>query len=470
MYKVRLDFQEENYLNDVQDVPRAFAPYLEIDENSPHYLGWNFCYTGGKFEIEITCDLFGNVKKYLEISDEDNSVYKRYTKRFLKNSIYDYLSEKLNIILPYGSLTGVRPTKLFYELQKHETDPKGYLINEFKVSESRANLIEDCVKNQEGIINSDPDNIGLFLNIPFCPTRCNYCSFISTEVFRVKKELPYFVENVRKEISQFFELLEKSRYKISSVYVGGGTPTSIGVDLLNELLAPLSALGVEFTVEAGRPDTISTEMLDMLKRNNVTRISINPQSFNQATLDRIGRKHTIAELLDCYRYAKALGFQINMDLIAMLDGETFEDFCYSVEEAIKLMPHNITIHTLSLKRGSVLTQGGEKKQEFGLAETMVNFAYDRLYKSGYQPYYMYRQKNMADNLENVGFCLPGCQCEYNIDMMEESESISGMGAGAISKLVGENGRIDRLSNPKGFREYIDRIDSILADKKAFYKI
>jgi oxygen-independent coproporphyrinogen-3 oxidase len=470
MYRVRLDFQKEDYLNDVQDVPRAFAPYLVVDENSPNYFGWDFSYLDGNFVVNINCDLFGNITKKMIISDDDTMLYKKYTKRFLKNIIYDYLSEKLNIVLPYGSLTGVRPTKLYYELNKRVENPKEYLISEFNVTKARADLIEDCVNNQTGIINTDDKKIGLFLNIPFCPTRCSYCTFISTEVSKVKKELPFFIENVLKEIEVFKEFLSKTDYEVSSVYVGGGTPTSIGVDMLNSLLEPLANFGVEFTVEAGRPDTINNEMLDMLKKNNVTRISINPQSFNQKTLDKIGRKHTIPQLLECFDYAKKLGFLINMDLIAMLQDETIEDFCYSVDRVIELYPQNITIHTLSLKRGSTMTIEGEKKQEFGLAQKMVSYAYDRLYNSGYMPYYMYRQKNMADNLENVGFCQKNCQCAYNIDMMEESQSIYGMGAGAISKLISGNGKIDRLSNPKGFREYCDRIESIVLNKKNFFNI
>lgn len=470
MYKLHLDFQKEDYLNDVQDIPRAFAPYLEIDETSPHYLGWNFSYNSGIFTIKIQTDLFGNVEKSMEIADTDILMYKKETKRFLKNTLYDFLSEKLNIVLPYGSLTGVRPTKLYYDLKAAGVDPKIYLMEEYKVTSSRVKLIEDCVINQKGYINSDLKKIGLFLNIPICPTRCSYCSFISTELYRVKKELSKYVDNVLLEIKVFKEFLEKTDYKISSVYVGGGTPTCIGIELLNSILEPISCYGVEFTVEAGRPDTISREMLVMLKKNNVTRVSINPQSFNQVTLDRIGRKHTIKELYDSYNLAKELGFQINMDLIAMLNSETFEDFAYSVDKAIELRPDNITIHTLSLKRGSTLTIEGEKKQEFGLAQRMVNYAYERLYSQGYLPYYMYRQKNMADNLENISFCLPKSQCVYNIDMMEESQSIYGMGAGAMSKLVDENNRITRLSNPKGFPEYIDRIESIILNKKNFFNI
>lgn len=470
MYKVHLNFPNENYLNDVQDVPRAFSPYLEIDAESPNYLGYTYNYSDEIFNIKINSDILGCYENSCKISDEDLQIYKRQTKRFIKNCLYDFLSEKLEISLPYGSLTGVRPTKLYYELENKGINPEKYLIEEFKVTKDRVKLIKDCVNNQQGIINYDTKSIGLFLNIPFCPTRCNYCSFISTELFRVKNELPKYVENVLSEIDIFKELLGKTEHKLTSIYVGGGTPTCIGLAQLNALLKPIADYKVEFTVEAGRPDTISEDILDMLKDNNVTRISINPQSFNQRTLEKIGRKHTVNEIYKCYNQAVSKGFIINMDLIAMLGDETIDDFTFSVDRAIELRPHNITIHTLSLKRGSEISQAGEKKQEFGQAKQMTDYAYASLYKKGYKPYYMYRQKNTADNLENVSFMLDGCQCKYNIDMMEETESIFGIGAGAMSKFIDNNGHIERLSSPKGFREYIERLPSIIQNKRDFFNI
>ncbi|NLL55765.1 MAG: coproporphyrinogen dehydrogenase HemZ [Clostridiales bacterium] len=467
MHRVRLEIPCENYLNDVQDIAREFSPYLEIDADSPHFLGWNFCYQDGNFNINIYSSNWGDYKDSLKIDNDDELLYKKYTKRFLKHSLYKFLSKNLGVKLPYGSLTGVRPTKLYYELTERGYQAEEYLIDEFMVSKQKVKLIADCVKNQQGIINTNKNAVALFINIPFCPTRCNYCSFISTELFRVQKELHKYIDNVQAGIADFKNFLSKTNHKITSIYIGGGTPTCIGIDMLNTLLSPLSDFGLEFTVEAGRPDTITKEMLIMLKQNNVTRISINPQSFNQKTLQKIGRNHTVDDIHKCYDMAKELGFVVNMDLISGLQGESYQDFCYSVDQAILLNPSNITIHTLSIKRGAKITQEGEKKKEFGNIAKMNNYAYNALYSAGYQPYYMYRQKNTADNLENVGFFRDNCQCKYNIDMMEESSSIFGIGAGAMSKKV-TGSRLERLANPKGFREYIDRINSIVQNKRQFF--
>lgn len=469
MYNIKLDFPCDDYLNDLQDIPRAFTPYLEVDDTAETTLRCEYHYDNGIFSCIITCLLWGEYSDKLAISTEDSLLYKKMTKRLLKNSLYKYLSKNLGIELPYGSLTGVRPTKLFRELSQSLIDPKEYLKDTFMVTQSRALLIEQCVKNQKDWINENNNNIGLFLNVPFCPSRCNYCSFISTEVFRIKKELPKYLQCVNDDTIGAKEIIKAKNYNVSSIYVGGGTPSSIGSEMLDKLLSPLSHYGVEFTVEIGRPDTIDKEILTMLKKNNVTRISINPQTFHQKTLDKIGRKHSVEQIFDSYALAKTFGFEINMDLIALLPDETYEDFCYSVDSAVALSPDNITIHTLSLKRGSILSQEGGKKESFGLAEKMVNYAYDMLEKNGYLPYYMYRQKNMSDNLENVGFCKSGKQCRYNIDMMEESASIIGIGCGAMSKLINED-RIERFSSPKGFREYCDRIEKTVQSKRDFYLI
>lgn len=464
--KLRLIPAEYDYLNDVQDIPRAFVPFIEIDGDADSYLKWSCRYSDGKFVCSIESDVFGNAEKFFEILDADMSVYKKLTKRFIKNFLYDFLSEKLGKKLPYGSLTGVRPTKLFYELSEKTDNPYEYLIDEFHVEPARAKLVRDCVKNQKGYKNSSDDNVALFVNIPFCPTRCSYCSFISTEIGRVKKEIPLYTESLVREIELSKELVKRANKKVTSIYVGGGTPPALGAEYLDKVLSPLKEYGVEFTVEAGRPDVITDEIADTLLRNNVTRVSVNPQTFKQATLDLIGRKHTVDDIYSAYE--KVCGrFDVNMDLIAGLPEESFDDFADSLKKTLDLRPENITVHTLSLKRGSVLTLSGAVKEADGLIKAMGDFAIEELYEAGYLPYYMYRQKNMADNLENVGYCLPKKQCVYNVDMMEESISVVGSGAGAMSKKISGN-RIDRLSDPKGFREYVDRIDTILRQKEEFF--
>lgn len=463
--KVRLDCPHNDYLNDVQDIPRAFAPVLEVDDDADNFLSWKYGYADGKFVATIESDVFGSDTKELIISDENISDYKKYTKRFIKNFLYDFLSDCLSIKLPYGSLTGVRPTKLYYELMR-KGDALGILMSEFRVTERRAKLIERCVVNQKGVINDDPDAVAIFVNIPFCPTRCSYCSFISTEVGRVKKELPRYVDVLLAEINAAKQAISSAGKKVTSIYVGGGTPGSIGVDNLAKILSPLSSYGVEFTVEAGRPDTIDAELVDVMKRNSVTRVSVNPQSFKEETLRLIGRSHTLDDVYRAYELTKDV-FSVNMDLIAGLPGENTDDFKYSLFKTLELRPDNITVHSLSLKRGSVLTNDGNKKTGDGTVKNMTDFAMDVLAEQRYSPYYMYRQKNTADNLENVGYSLAGKQCKYNVDMMEESISVVGMGAGAMSKLVAGD-RIERASDPKGFREYVERADEMINNKERFF--
>lgn len=465
---VRILFEKNTYLNDVQEIPRAFVPYFDISDDGENYLSWTYKREGNVFTFTIDSDLFGRTEFSHEFDEKEEIIYKKRTKYFAKNALYSYLSKALNISLPYGSLTGVRPTRMYRELSKTSPDPKQELIENFSVKESKAEVIERCALFQDKYINRDENAVGVYINIPFCPSRCSYCSFISTEVFRVKKELPAFVACVKKDIETIFGIIEKKGFSIRSVYVGGGTPTSIGEEYLNDILSPLKNVGTEFTVECGRPDTITEGMLDMLTKNNVTRISINPQSFHQKTLDLIGRKHTVEDIYRAYEMAKKRNFDINFDLIAALPGENFEDFSFSLKKAIELGPQNITVHTLSIKRGSSLNRDGASKKASGEALGMTDFSYRSLSSAGYSPYYMYRQKNTADNLENTGFCKDEKVCLYNVDTMEESASIISAGAGAVSKLLGDGGKITRFSHPKGFREYIERSEESNKALKEFF--
>lgn len=465
--KFRLIPDRTEYLNDVSEVPRAFAPFLEISDDGENYLGWTTSFDGRTFTCVIDSDLFGREENSFEPQGKEGLIYKKYTKRFVKNFLYDYLSRHTGKELPYGSLTGVRPTGLYYELI-NEKDPKGYLKKEFKVSEKRASLIEKCVLNQQGYRNEDPFAAAIFVNVPFCPTRCAYCSFISTEAFRVAKELPLYVESVVRELEEIKEIIVSSGRKVKSIYVGGGTPTCLDVPLLEKLLAPLRDFGTEFTVEAGRPDTVTAEKVDLMKEMKVTRVSLNPQTFHEKTLEVIGRKHTVKQIYDAYALFEGR-FSVNADLIAGLPGEDIADFEFSLNRTSELRPDNITVHALSLKRGSRFNEEGRTKKADGATFAMCDYAIDELQSRGYSPYYMYRQKNTADNAENVGYCLPDKQCRYNIDMMEESITVFGAGAGAVSKLVSEkNRRIERFANPKGFREYIERRESVIGGKKNFF--
>lgn len=457
MRDVRFEFEAPDYLNDVQDIVRGFYPFLRINPEADGFIKLSVGYSDGLFSVSISASFCREEKRSIALDDEEVSLYKKLSKRFVKNTLYDYLSENLGVNLPYGSLTGVRPTKLLYELMDAETDPTRSLMSDFRVSRQRAELLADVVLGQKGIYAPSLKSVDIFVNIPICPTRCAYCSFISSEIGRVKKLLPAYADTVVAETELIKTVIREKGLGVRSIYVGGGTPTSIGAEYLDRILSPLKDFCVEFTVEAGRPDTLDNKILDVMRKNNVTRISVNPQTFNEKTLEKIGRTHTVAQTINAYINAKCAGFDVNMDLIAMLPGETLEDFSYSINEATGLNPDNITVHTLSIKRGSVMKDAHDfSENESGSALAMLDYAYKALYENHYRPYYLYRQKNMADNLENTGFCLPGKACIYNIDMMEETNTILGAGAGAMTKLFYEGSLIVRHSNSKNIKEYIER--------------
>ncbi|MBR2349460.1 MAG: coproporphyrinogen dehydrogenase HemZ [Clostridia bacterium] len=457
--KLKLDYSNlPSYMNDVPEVMRAFSPHIVIDNDAEDLVKLNVVEKEGEVYVEIISDKFDNSNGSFYIDAKFASLeYKRIAKREVKRLLYAYCNKLSGIDLPYGCLTGVRPTKLYYDLIGSHSNIKQYFIDNFSVEPKRAELIENVVLNQSGIYSIEDGEVDIFVNIPICPTRCRYCSFISTEIGRVKKLVPSYVEAVLEEVIALKCRIADEGLKVRSIYVGGGTPTSLTADQLKTIIEPLSEYNVEFTVEAGRPDSITEDKLKALADCCVTRISINPQTFKDQTLDILGRGHNTAQLYDAYELARKFKFDINMDLIAGLPGETFLDFKDSLSRAVALNPENITVHTLSLKRGSTLTVEGAQKTMDGTIKEMTDFSIDYLTQNEYVPYYMYRQKNMADGLENVGWCKKGKQCIYNIDYMEETTTVLSAGAGAMSKFVyHKDGRIERDCNAKGFEEYLRR--------------
>lgn len=454
-----INFNFENlpsYMNDVPEVFRAFSPYLvQSDDGEP--VSCVFTSYDGGGHASILSENLGNLEQSFLIDYPPNSLeYNRIAKREVKKLLYSFCSRVSGVSLPYGSLTGVRPTKLYYDLIGSQSNIKSIFIDEFSVEPKRAELIENVVLGQKGIYSTLDGEVDVFVNIPICPTRCKYCSFISTEYSRVKKLVPSYVECVISEIMEIKERVARENLKVRSVYVGGGTPTSLTAEDLGKICSMLD-FGTEFTVEAGRPDSITLEKLEAMHNAGVTRISVNPQTFKDDTLVKLGRAHTTTQLYDAYALATKFNFDVNMDLIAGLPGESFEDFKASLIKAVELAPENVTVHTLSLKRGSTLREEGAEKVMDGSIKKMTDFSIDFLTESGYIPYYMYRQKNMADGLENVGWCKPNKQCIYNVDYMEETTSVLSAGAGAVSKMVYHDmGRIERQANPKGFEEYLRR--------------
>ena len=444
------------YMNDVPEVVRAFYPYVIIDNDAENYIDVECKFYDTELEVVIKSSFSEEKHLKLSIINDLSLEYKKITKRFVKTNLYAFCKELTGVKLPYGSLTGVRPTKMYYDLIGSEGNIKERLIGAFDVSSERADLIEEVVNNQAPIFNHSGEGIDVFVNIPFCPTRCRYCSFISTEIGRIKKRIPEYVECVSRELEEIRNIVERDNLTVRSVYFGGGTPTSLEADDLKKLLSSVQ-YGTELTVEAGRPDSITREKLQALSDMNVTRISINPQTFKQSTLDILGRAHSVEEIYSAYALAREFGFDVNMDLIAGLPEESYEDFVHSIDECIKLNPENITVHTLSIKRGSTLNNENAHKVMDGTVKKMVDYSRNVLKSHGYGAYYMYRQKNMADNLENVGYAKPSKTCIYNVDYMEETNTILSAGAGAVSKFVyKDENRIERSCNAKGFEEYIRR--------------
>lgn len=397
--------------------------------------------------------------------------------------IFALLSEITGYTPPWGVLTGVRPSKLMLRLidQMGADGAKCYFTEDLFVSEEKTSLAQTVASAEEKIVALSEDNsFSLYVSIPFCPTRCSYCSFVSHSISNAnaRKLLPEYLEKLAEEIKITGQIAKELGLRLESIYFGGGTPGVLEAPQMDRLLGAiessfdLSTLR-EYTVEVGRPDTVTPEKLRILRLHNVGRISINPQTFNQKTLGLIGRNHTVEQAIKSYQLAKTYGFDsINMDLIAGLPEESFADFCSSVDTAISLAPENITVHTLALKRSSELNASGAGVSGGNEAKKMLEYASERLYGSGYAPYYMYRQSKCVGNLENVGWHKSGTECLYNVFMMEECHTVLAVGAGGVTKLCEPaTNNVERIFNYKYPYEYISGFDKITERKngiKSFY--
>lgn len=399
----------------------------------------------------------------------DNIEVKRYAKRKIKLCVYKCLKTALNKPLAWGALTGIRPTKLAYDVEAARLDVKKQFEEVFLVPPKKTSLVTEILKNQRGLTKHDDKYADFYINIPFCVSRCSYCSFVSGDINQQRKFVKPYIDALKKEIAETLEIADDGGYKLHHLYIGGGTPTSLSAAELEDILSVITFKPQEFTVEAGRPDTIDKDKLEVFKAFGVGRISVNPQTFSQSTLDLINRKHTISDIYDKFALVRQFGFDINMDLIAGLPGETTETFKHSIDCAIQLMPENLTVHTLALKAGSVLKETAKVADSEKEIADMLDYASDKLASAGYAPYYMYRQKYMVGNFENVGYTLPGKQCLYNIDMMEEVADIFACGANAISKRIFRaQNRIERAANVKDFTNYISRIDEMTDRKRRLF--
>ncbi len=413
----------------------------------------------------------GGGKEGPELSERGASLEKkRLEKRCLKIAVFRALKRAFpDAPLPWGSLTGIRPTSLLRELtERHgEEAATELMLEEFEVSEEKLELASRIVSAQRSVIASiRPNDVDVYIGIPFCRTRCLYCSFAS-ELRTKKTDMAAYLNALKKDISLGAALAKERKLTVRAAYLGGGTPTILTEEELDSLLRFAAeaygfAPGMELTVEAGRPDTITEQKLRVLKQNGCTRISINPQTMLDKTLALVGRDHSSEDIKNCYYMARELGFDsINMDLIAGLPGETAADMERTCEKVLELAPDCLTVHTLAIKRSSRLH---EKLDKYALppvseVEKMTAIGARCALELGMLPYYMYRQKYMAGNMENVGYSLPDKVCAYNIDMMEDRLSIIAHGAGAMSKRVfsGEK-RIERVPNPKDIATYIEKIE------------
>ena len=412
-----------------------------------------------------------------------NAVYggleeKRVLKRAAKTVLFLLMSETLGRMPPWGSLTGIRPTRLIYEgMSRGMTmeEAEKWVMDEFFVSKEKASLLSEIVTMQKGVIEPPKDTFDLYIGIPFCVTRCAYCSFASGEIGNGKLTEPY-VNALITEIRESAEFMKKMNLRLRAGYMGGGTPTSLSADQLARILDTAMECfpgAEEWTVEAGRPDTIDTEKLRAIKSRSVNRISVNPQTFKDETLEIIGRRHTSEDTLRAFHMAREEGFDhINMDLIAALPGETYSDFERTLNIVTDLAPESITVHSLAIKRSSKLheqltVQGTSHNQaDCESADRMIRFARKTLTEGGWHPYYLYRQKYMAGNLENVGYARRGMACLYNIGNMEETAKVLALGAGAISKWIfPRERRIERAPNVKNIEEYISRVHEMAERKK-----
>ena len=461
----------EEYLIELQDLIKLFG--LKEDEINVYH---NESQIGNRIKNDFVIEYQNQKteKSYEYIIDMTLNVLrnKSYRKRMVKNHLYLILTSVTNKTLVWGSLTGVRPTKFARDLIMNN-EVREHLIEEclereYYVQKSRAKLVNMILKNQKCIIRND-NLIDLYVNIPICPTRCLYCSFISSEESRVKDQIESYVDNLLKEIDAVKDIIKNKAYIVRTIYIGGGTPSVLSASLLDKLLSALNFPVSEFTVECGRADTITREKLSVLKKHRVTRLSINPQTFCEATLKRIGRKQKNSEVLSAYSLALEFGFNVNMDIIAGLPGEKLGIFKRTVNTLLELYPDNITVHTLSVKNGALLKNDVSSLSERDIVK-MIDYAQSKLIENGYKPYYLYRQKNQLGGLENVGYFRDDKVCIFNIDSMEETNTVIGIGAGAISKRVFNiENRIERLPNVKFIGDYISRIDEMIEKKKKFFE-
>ena len=446
-----------------------------------------------EFEKIETPYIYSEFSDEISVKVEINSFTEEHTAKIVGNDVEDELStvqllykilcNYSGITQPWGLLTGVRPVKLLRRVGEEigEENAQKRFLNDYFVSKEKLSLARETEINEKKILNlSKPESFSLYVGIPFCPSRCSYCSFVMASIERAEKLMEPYVDLLCEEIKATAEIANNLNLRLETVYFGGGTPTTLNAKQLDKVLGTVNksfnmSTCREFTVEAGRPDTIDRERLIALKENKVDRISINPQTTNDNILKVIGRKHTAQQFFEAFELARKCGFDnINTDLIAGLPTDTYESFKNSLDSIIKLSPECITVHTLCMKRASTLTTQGVtlNTDDATQARKMLEYTQNSLTSLDYIPYYLYRQSRMVGNLENVGWSKRGFESLYNVYVMDETHTILACGSGGVSKLKNsEKDYLERIFNFKYPYEYIDRFDEIIERKsiiKRFY--
>lgn len=479
---MKLYIKNHSFHYEMENLIRLFFPNEKITvvKELPDVLEAPYIFTEISQEIIVKSVINDFVKeKSIQLTDDEIE-----NERRMAEIIFDFLAEYTGVKQPWGLLTGVRPVKLLRRLIEEEglTNAIEHFRDKFFVTNEKIALARRTEAFEKEILDlSDDKSFSLYISIPFCPSRCKYCSFVMQSIERTKHLVEPYVGLLCQELEHTAKIAKSLNLRLETIYMGGGTPTTLNAQQLSRVLNTVKdnfdlSSCREITVEAGRPDTITEDKLIALKENNVNRISINPQTLNDSVLQVIGRKHTANQTIEAYKLAQKIGFEsINMDLIAGLPTDTYESFVDTLDTICKLDPECITVHTLSMKRSSTLTEEGVQIDKRNAEETakMLRYAENVLSENQYIPYYLYRQSRMAGNLENVGWSKRGFECLYNVFVMDETHTIFGCGAGAVTKLKSQkHDYLERIFNFKYPYEYIDRFQEMISRKDVvpeFYK-
>ncbi len=483
---MRLCLINHSFRYEIEKLIRIFLPFEKLEYFETLEIN-DFCLTTEILENTAKAVFYFGGKTYQKDKkiENINDDYEKDAELFLALAVYDCFTEATGYFPDWGILTGIRPAKLFSRIKREngEEFTTNYFKDFLKVTPKKLSLCKETLKGEGEITAlSKPHSFSLYISIPFCPTRCSYCSFVSHSVENAKKLIPEYVVVLCDEIKKTAIIAKENKLNLETIYIGGGTPTTLTAKQLSLIMKTVSDNFDlknlrEYTVEAGRPDTITKEKLIAIKNGGATRISINPQTMNDEILNVIGRNHTTKQTVESFKLARECGFDnINTDLIAGLPNDTYESFKDTISQVLALEPESVTVHSLSMKRSSRLTKLGEFPEiEVGkTAAKMVDFAYKTLTENKILPYYMYRQSKTVGNLENVGYSKRGFECLYNVFIMDETHTILSCGASAVTKLRQPNGDyIERVFNYKYPYEYISKYDEIVSRKekiKEFYSI